>query len=310
MTGEDEPRLRAALRLEGRIGDRPSTDEIGPAVPAARFDHIESVGRIADRTRSAIIRALIGRQQAAVGQEAEAVGVAQPPCHQRKFRAVRTTAQHRGRARHLAGERRAQRAGVAERREGRGRRALSGLEWIDGIEHLARQCDIEPRQVARVRQLLEPGQIVGVEPDHARIRHRPLAEVKPAIGPDRHHVEVIVAAARHAVENGVPLAPGRPAADAAGKTTFRNSRSRHRARRDRSPARAIPRVRMSMIRPVRSARCVHRAARRRMAGRSRRHTAYRRPRTRRWSESPGPRPAARSPADGPPGFRSRRRPAR
>src|SRR4051812_5035396 len=100
MTGENELRLRTALRPEGWISDRPSTDEIGPAIPGACLEYIKTVGCVPDRARSAIVRTLVRRKKAAVGQEAEAIGIAQPPCHQRKFRAIRPAAHDRGRARH------------------------------------------------------------------------------------------------------------------------------------------------------------------------------------------------------------------
>ena len=101
-------------------------------------------------------------------------------------------------------------------------RARPAGQWIVGLEGLSGERDVVARNVERMRQRLQPGEIVGIEPDHAGIGHRALAEVEPAVGADRDHVGVVIPATRQSIQNGPRRLARDPAADPAGKAALRD----------------------------------------------------------------------------------------
>src|SRR5690606_40864041 len=64
----------------------------------------QQVGRVADGPAAPVVGALVQRQQPAVGQEAQAEGVAQPPGDDFQAAAVEVAPHHRGGAGHDGGD--------------------------------------------------------------------------------------------------------------------------------------------------------------------------------------------------------------
>src|SRR6266568_3525041 len=73
---------RPPHRLVPLIGDGVTADKIGPAVPRALMYLKQHVRRVPYGTTPPVVRALIGGEQPTIRQEAEAVGVPQPPGNQ------------------------------------------------------------------------------------------------------------------------------------------------------------------------------------------------------------------------------------
>src|SRR5579871_1928167 len=88
MVGEREFRHRASHRTIGGVGDGVATDEVGPAIPRALAHLKEQIGHVADGSAAPVIRALVNRQQAAIWQESQAIGVANAPGHQFEIAAI------------------------------------------------------------------------------------------------------------------------------------------------------------------------------------------------------------------------------
>ena len=198
MFGEHERRLRPALRLVRGVGDGIAADEVRPPVPRSLLDVEEQVGRLADGSAAAVVSPLIRRHQAAIGQEAQAERVAQPPRDELEIRPVGITPHHRSGAGNFGGNPFPGLRGRPERdeRAGRDGRVRPAGQRIRGFDVDAGEHDVEARYIVGVRQSPQPADLVGVQTDDREVAHRALTEIEPAVGPEGHHVGVVVAGAR------------------------------------------------------------------------------------------------------------------
>ena len=76
-----------------------------------------------------------------------------------------------------------------------------------------------------MRKPPEPSKFVGVKPDDPRVGHRPLTEIEKTIGTERHHVRVVVARTRQAVDDDGFPATEIQAADTAGRSASETHRA-------------------------------------------------------------------------------------
>ena len=145
--------------MEAGMRHRPATHEIGPAVPGSRQHLIQEIRAIGDRAAAPIVGALIGGKQAAVGQEAESVSVAQPPRDQFEISAVGIAPHHRGGTRNVARDAPSRLVHAADGAES----AIRGM----GKHH------IQSGNIAVVGHLAQPRKIlrIGPKPMEFALRH-------------------------------------------------------------------------------------------------------------------------------------------
>src|SRR5687768_2722403 len=124
--------------VEGAVGDGLTVEELGPAVPGVLLDADEVVGVVEDVAGAAHVGAVEGGPELPAAIEADAEGVAQPPCDELEAAAVAVEADDRAAALDVALDDLTRLAGLAEGLVGAGAHSgAAALERVVGLEVFA-----------------------------------------------------------------------------------------------------------------------------------------------------------------------------
>lgn len=176
--------------------------EIGPAMPHPRGDRPEEVSGAKDGAAAAHVVAVVGHEQAPIGREGEAKGVAKAPRHQLRGSAVQRDPQHGPATRHLAADHPTGDRFRTERRKGTRLGTVVGLRGkrVVGREMLAGQGDVPAREVVEAGVAPEPAEVGVVLTDDAGVRVGAHADIESPVRPEGWPVGVVVAPAGQVCE--------------------------------------------------------------------------------------------------------------